>query len=145
MGLLDQILGGVLGQVGGGNQTQQQGGGVQAMLVQAALGMLTNRQTGGLGGLADMFRQAGLGDKVNSWINTGHNLPVSGNEVQQALGQDQIAAIAQKIGIPPEMASAALAKLLPQMIDHATPNGEVPEHSALEEGLNMLKGKLLGA
>ena len=145
MGLLDQMLGGVLGQIGGGNQAQQQGGGIQGRLLQAALGMLTNKQTGGLGGLADMFRQAGLGEKVDSWIGTGQNLPVSGEEVQQALGPDQIIAIAQKIGIPPELASGALAKLLPQIIDHATPNGTVPDHSALEEGLTMLKGKLLSS
>ena len=145
MGLLDQMLGGVLGQMGGGNQAQQQGGGIQGRLLQAALGMLTNKQTGGLGGLTDMFRQAGLGEKVDSWIGTGHNLPVSGEEVQQALGPDQIAAIAQKVGIPADVVSGALAQLLPKMIDHATPDGEVPEHSALEEGLSMLKGRLLGS
>lgn len=150
MGLLDQVLGSVLGQTGdagqpagnAGQPAQAGSGGMQAMLVQAVLGMLTNQQSGGLGGLADKFRQAGLGDKVNSWIGTGQNQPVSGEEVHQALGSEQIAAIAQKVGIAPEMASNMLAQVLPKIVDHATPAGEVPEHSVLEQGMEILKGRL---
>ncbi|MGH3849811.1 MAG: YidB family protein, partial [Pseudonocardiaceae bacterium] len=62
----------------------------------------------------------------------------------EVLGSDQIAAIAQRVGIPPEMASSVLAQILPKVIDQATPAGEVPEHGVLEQGLEMLKGRFLG-
>jgi uncharacterized protein YidB (DUF937 family) len=142
MGLLDSLLGSVLG---GGQQSggQQNVRGTQQMLVEAAMGLL-NRQ-GGLSGLLQVFQQAGLGEHAGSWVSTGENIPVSGDQVQQALGQDQIAAIAQKIGIPPELAAAGLAKILPHVVDQATPQGEVPAGSELDQILGLLKGRLLGS
>ena len=44
---------------------------------------------GGLGGLVDQFRQNGFEDVVNSWIGTGQNQPMSGNQLRQALGRDR--------------------------------------------------------
>lgn len=138
MGLLDSLLGGVLG----GSQPAG-GGNMQQMLVEAALGLITKQ--GGLGGLLQQFKQAGLGDHANSWVAPGQNMPVSGDQLQQALGQDQIAALAQKLGIPPELAAAGLAKVLPHVVDQATPQGQIPASNELDQVLGMLKGKLLGS
>jgi len=81
MGLLDSVLGSVLG---GG---QQQGG--AGALVNIVAGMLANSgqgggATGGLGGLAglvEQFQRGGLGDVMNSWIGTGQNLPVAPDQL----------------------------------------------------------------
>jgi uncharacterized protein YidB (DUF937 family) len=90
MGLLDSVLGSVLG---GGQQPQQQGGGA-AVLIGILASMLANNQRGGAGGLgglaglAEQFQRGGLGDVMNSWVGTGENLPVSPDQLGQVLGGD---------------------------------------------------------
>ncbi|MCL6484973.1 MAG: DUF937 domain-containing protein [Janthinobacterium lividum] len=100
-------------------------------------------QHGGLPGLLQKFQESGLGDQVASWIGSGANAPVSGDQIKDALGADTITQIAEKAGVAPDAASGGLAALLPQLIDMLTPNGQVPEGNDLvSQGLNMLKGKL---
>jgi uncharacterized protein YidB (DUF937 family) len=104
--------------------------------------MLSNRQ-GGIGGLAAAFQQNGLGHLVTSWIGTGANLPVSAEQIQQVLGNDQVQEIAQKAGIAPEAASAHIAEVLPDIVDKLTPAGAVPEGSDLmSTGMSLLQGLL---
>ncbi len=120
MGLLDTVIG-ALAQGGAG------GGGGQADLLRVVVGMLGNDAPGGgLGGLISKFQQGGLGDVVASWVSTGQNLPVSADQVHQALGSDTIASIAQQLGISHGDAAGQLAQMLPQVIDRLTPNGQVP-------------------
>jgi uncharacterized protein YidB (DUF937 family) len=49
---------------------------------------------------------------------------------------------ARKTGIPPAQAGAALAALLPAVIDPLTPEGKVPETNAFEGALGDLLGRL---
>jgi uncharacterized protein YidB (DUF937 family) len=134
MGLLDGLLGQVLGKAVGGGQ--------QNALLEAAMGLLNNQQMGGIGGLLQKLQAGGLGDHVASWVGTGQNQAVSADQIHNALGGDQIQQIAQKIGIEPGHASEGLAALLPQLIDKLTPNGSLPQGQALDQGLAGLK-KLL--
>lgn len=70
---------------------------------------------------------------------------LSSEQVKSVLGADVVAQIAQKAGLAPDAASSGLALLLPQLIDHLTPHGQLPEGNDLvSQGLNMLKGKLFG-
>ena len=134
MGLFDQLLGGVVGQLG--NESQR------GSLMDLATSVIQS-QPGGLGGLLQKFQASGLGDHANSWVGTGENKPVSGDQLSGALGSANIAAMAQKLGINPQVASAGLAALLPVIIDQLTPKGQV-EHSAdLGSTLSALKSKLL--
>jgi uncharacterized protein YidB (DUF937 family) len=135
MGLLDGLLGSVLGKALGGGQ--------QNALMEAAMSLLSNPQSGGVSGLLNTLKAKGLGDQVSSWIGTGQNLPVSADQIHNALGSDQIHQIAKQAGVEPAHASEGLAALLPQLIDKLTPHGSVPEAGALEQGLAGLK-KLLG-
>jgi uncharacterized protein YidB (DUF937 family) len=138
MGLLDGLLSSVLGKALGGGQ---QGN----MLMDMVSGYLTNPQTGGLSGLLDKFKAAGLGGHADSWVGTGQNLPVSADQVHNVLGGDFIQQIAGKLGIDAGQASSGLAHLLPQLVDKLTPDGAVPQdHNELQEGLAGLR-KLLGA
>jgi uncharacterized protein YidB (DUF937 family) len=134
MGFLDDVMKIAGSPLGGANQ----GG-----LIEHVLGLINNPGTGGLGGLIDQFKSKGLSDAVSSWISTGENKPVSGEQIQYALGADTIQKIAQKLGITDSEAAKSLATLLPQVIDKLTPNGSVPEGSLLEKGLSMLKQKIL--
>jgi uncharacterized protein YidB (DUF937 family) len=101
---------------------------------------MVNNQPGGLSGLIQQFHEKGLGSLVSSWVGTGQNLPISPNQVQEVLGNEQVKEIAAKAGISPEAASSHLSQLLPMLIDKLTPNGQVPQTSSMmEEGMNMLK------
>jgi uncharacterized protein YidB (DUF937 family) len=120
------------------------GGASQGGLMEQVLGLINNPQTGGLASLVEMFKSKGLGDAVSAWISTGENQPVSGDQLASALGSNTIQGIAQKLGISGTDASSALSELLPQLIDKLTPEGTVPESVLLEQGLNMLRQKLLG-
>jgi uncharacterized protein YidB (DUF937 family) len=120
MGLLDSVLGSVLG---GG---QQQGGALGALLP-VITGMLSNDgQHGGLGGLMEKFQQAGMGDQVASWVGKGENLPISADQLSQVLGSGAIGDIASKLGMSQGDAGGALAQMLPGIIDQLTPDGQAP-------------------
>jgi uncharacterized protein YidB (DUF937 family) len=134
MGLFDQVV----GALSGGNQA----GGNNALL-EAALHLVNNPQTGGLGGLIQSLQQGGLGEIVNSWVSTGQNMPVSGGQLGSALGGSTLQGLAEKLGMSPDQVSGGLAAVLPQVIDHLTPHGEVPQNGDLmTHGLDLLKGKL---
>jgi uncharacterized protein YidB (DUF937 family) len=117
MGLLDSVLGQVLG---GAAQQQPQGGGLGGLgdlggIAGALGGLLANNGAqGGLGGLVSKFEQAGMGSVINSWIGKGDNQPVSGDQLQNALGGDTIAAIASKLGINAQTLLPMLATMLPR-------------------------------
>jgi uncharacterized protein YidB (DUF937 family) len=79
-------------------------------------------------------------------VGTGANLPVDGNQLQQALGTDWMAALAAQLGTSPEQASQSVASLLPRVVDSLTPDGRVGDlQSLLPEKLgSLLGGKLFG-
>lgn len=111
----------------------------QGDLLGGVMGLINS--SGGLPALLQQLQGSGLGDQVASWIGTGENQAVSGDQIKDALGADNIQQIAQQAGVEPEHASAGLAQLLPQIIDQLTPNGQVPQNELLQQGLSMLKGK----
>lgn len=136
MGLLDTLAGQVLGSLSG------EGANRPAGLADAILALVNDPQSGGLRGLVGAFEQQGLGGIVSSWIGTGQNQPVSAEQVQSALGSEQVDAIAQKLGISSQETSGHLAELLPQIVDKLTPNGTVPEGGDLAGMLGSLKDLL---
>jgi uncharacterized protein YidB (DUF937 family) len=141
MGLLDSVLGQVLG--GGG---QAAGGGGQADLLNAVVGMLANNAPGGgLGGLVQQFQQGGLGNVIGSWISSGQNLPISAEQLQSVLGSGQLAGLAQQLGMPQGDLAGQLSQILPQVVDKLTPDGQMPQGGLGDMGdLAGLVGKMLG-
>lgn len=133
--MLEQLLKGAL-QGFGGNQAGAN------PLLQIAMQLLANNgQFGGLQGLIEQFQRAGLGSHIESWISSGQNLPISPDQLTQALGQGQMQHMAQQAGIDPQAFSHQLAQVLPQMIDKLTPQGQVP-HGGFEDVIGSL-GKLM--
>ena len=132
MGLLDGLLGNLMGSYLGGTQernpfgsgSQMQGGN---LLLQIALMML--QQNGGLEGVLGKFRQGGLAQQADSWVSTGQNMEVSGDQVQQVFGPSTISDLASKLGMPAGQAGSVMAQLLPELINQLTPQGQVPENS----------------
>lgn len=152
MGLLDSVLGSVMG---GQQQAGAAGGGglgsligmvtSNPQLMQAVTGMLSNEGGhGGLGGLMAKFQQAGLGDVVGSWVGSGQNQPVSGDQLTNVLGADTMAGLAEKLGMSQGDAAGQLSNILPGLIDKLTPNGAAPAGGLGNAGdlMGMLGGLL---
>jgi uncharacterized protein YidB (DUF937 family) len=76
-------------------------------------------------------------------VSTGQNLPISAGQITQVLGSGNLQDIAKQLGIGHADAAGGLASLLPNIVDHLTPNGAVQD-DAVQQGLNLIKGKLLG-
>jgi uncharacterized protein YidB (DUF937 family) len=111
-------------------------------LVNTALELLNSPQVGGLPGLVQAFKDKGLGELVASWVSTGKNLSVSGDEVQAVLGSDKIQQIAQALGITNQNVSSGLAGLLPELIDMLTPDGKLPQAETVAQKVDELKTNL---
>lgn len=132
MGLLDGLLGNLVGSFLGGSQEQnpfERGNQAQGgnLLLQIALMML--QQNGGLEGVLGKFRQGGLAQQADSWVSTGQNMEVSGDQVQQVFGPSTISDLASKLGMPAGQAGSVMAQILPELINQLTPQGQVPENS----------------
>jgi uncharacterized protein YidB (DUF937 family) len=133
MGLLDSILSAVSG--------KSDASGEAAPLIGILSGLLA--QSGGLQGLANKFSQSGQGDAFSSWVGMGENQSVSSNQIQQALGSDQVHALAARMGVDPALASNFLAEYLPKIVDKLTPAGKVDPTADHQEGLTALLPSLL--
>jgi uncharacterized protein YidB (DUF937 family) len=143
MGLLDGLVGNVIGSMLSGNQGENQfGAGNQGaggnLLLQIALSML--QQNGGLEGVLNKFRESGLGDHANSWVSNGPNMQISPDQLSQVFGSSTIHDLATRLGLPADQAGSAMAQMLPEVINGLTPQGQVPENSdqQLADGLSAL-------
>jgi uncharacterized protein YidB (DUF937 family) len=129
MGLLDSILGAATGKT--------DGSGGAAQLIGVLGGLLA--QSGGLQGLANKFAQSGQGNVFQSWVGMGENQPVSNDQIQNALGSEQV----KKMGIDPAQASSFLAEYMPKIVDKLTPAGKIDPAADHQQGLAALLPSLL--
>lgn len=125
MNILESLLSGLSGNSSTSAPTS--GSSPIGPLLQIALQMLaSNSSGGGLGGLMDQFQRAGMGPQMNSWISTGQNMPISPEQLMQVFGRGQMQQMAADSGLDADQLSGGLAGMLPQLIDHLTPSGQVP-------------------
>ena len=126
------ILNTIQSALGGGNKKDD--------LVSTVMGLLGGQ--GGLNNLISQFASKGLGDVINSWVSTGKNLPVSGDQLQSVLGKDTINNLASKLGMDKGALTSQLTNLLPDVVDKLTPDGKVPEGDIMSKGMDILGGLL---
>lgn len=120
MALMDSLLNAAAQALGGKDENGQ------SSLTDMAMNLV--QQQGGVGNLINQLQQGGLGDVLNSWVsNQQSNLPVSGSDLQNALGSDAISQVAQKFGLDTKQAGDMLAQILPNLVDKATPNGSAQD------------------
>jgi uncharacterized protein YidB (DUF937 family) len=84
---------------------------------------------GGLSAIVAKLQQSGLGEQVKSWIGNGQNLPITAQQLQQALGSDTAKQLAARFNIPLDQLTEVLAQQLPLAVDHASPNGTLPHNA----------------
>jgi uncharacterized protein YidB (DUF937 family) len=111
----------------GGTATFNPGATASGGLLVAQIIAMIQSRPGGLAGLLQAFQQGGLGHVFQSWMGTGQNLPVSADQLHNTVGSDWISRITQATGLPQNQVEQHLATLLPQIVDHLTPNGQLPE------------------
>lgn len=143
MGLLDGLAGQVVGKVlGAGANGAGGAGGASGML---GLAQALISESGGLSGLLQKFQQAGFAEQVTSWLGSGQNLPISAEQVVAALGSGTLSKLASQFGVADDQVSGGLAKILPNLVDGLTPDGQVSDSSSpLSLELDKLGGLLGG-
>jgi len=147
MSLLSQILGGLAGSALGGRDGARRGGGLSPVLMAllpVVLGMLSQRGRqgsgegggGGLGDLLGRLSQRGYGQQAASWVGTGSNEPLPAQAIDDVFGEDELQQLAQQAGLSREEARSGLSELLPDVVDHFTPGGTVPEGNTLTDSVD---------
>lgn len=96
---------------------------------------------GGLGSVLGALQSKGLGDVVSSWVGTGANKSISPEQVQSALGQEKLSQFAQQAGVSGGEASAALAGMLPGLVDKLSPDGKLPDAKGIEGMIGQFLGR----
>ncbi len=101
MGLFDSLEG-LAGQFIGGDAHQ------------ALEGALQDTPLGGVDGLLSKLQAGGLAGEVESW-RQGRGLPVGPDQIQDALGDEHVQALASSLGISTDQVLATLSQHLPAL------------------------------
>lgn len=117
---------------GGGGQILQPGG-LGGVLGSGGIGGILGSLggAGALGGLLNQLRQRGLGDQVDSWVQPGPNRLIAPQELEQALGPEEVEALVEETGMPRQTLLAELSQALPEAVDELTPEGREPTEDDL--------------
>ena len=141
MGLMDTIKG-MLGGKGGASGTTDLMGAVTGLF--SGSGEI-GAKLGGLPGILKKFTDSGMGDKVQSWLGKGENAPLTGDEVEKALGSDTIQEMATKTGGSATEVKSGLAGMIPGLVDKLSPDGNIPGVDQIGKALGGLDlSKFLG-
>jgi uncharacterized protein YidB (DUF937 family) len=112
----------------GGGLSDMLKGGLGGLLAGGAAGTVLS---GGLGDLLKQFQQQGLGDQADSWVSNGPNKQISPGDLGSALGADQIEALTSQSGLSRDELLQGLSKFLPDVVNHLTPDGQLPDENQM--------------
>ena len=108
-------------------------------LMTVVMGLVQN--SGGVSGLLGKFKEAGLGDKVESWLGSGENASLQASDIESVFDSNDLSSAAEKLGVDKTEAVGKLADFLPTVIDKLSPNGNVEKDD--ESSLSSVLGNLL--
>ena len=134
-GGLEDIIGGLTGGSGSGGQAGGMGG-LLGSLLPALGGMLAG---GGLQQVLSGFQANGLSTQTDSWIGTGENEPISGEDVRKVVAPEELAKIAAQLGVSEDEAADAVAQVLPTVVDKVSPEGHLAPESEIESAFEALE------
>lgn len=137
-GGLGSILGGVLGGgrglPGGTPVGVPRGGGLGGLggnrtallAMMLPLVMAWVRRNGGVGNVLQRVNQHGYGGQANSWVGTGRNEDLPPQAARQLLGEQDLAALSQQLGVGEDEAAQGFSEILPEVVDQLSPEGQLP-------------------
>ncbi|WP_170263629.1 YidB family protein [Blastochloris sulfoviridis] len=120
MGFLDDVGNALQGVI---NRTGPDG--IPPMITEA----LAKTSLRDLQGVVTKLQESGLTEQVQSWLGTGANLPISADQIREALGSGYIKQLGDKLGLPLDAAAKFLADQLPEAVDKASPDGTLETQS----------------
>lgn len=99
--------------------------------------------------IAALASSGALQKIVTSWVGSGENEAISGDQVTELLGSDKVKEFASQLGLSEDSAKGALADALPQIIDKATKGDSSLASNLLEQvggvdGAMDMLGKFMG-
>jgi uncharacterized protein YidB (DUF937 family) len=93
---------------------------------------------GGLQRILGRLQASGRGEKGQSWVARGPNQPADADDVRAALDGEELSSIASRLGVSEDEAAQAVAQVLPDVVDQATPDGELPDDDELDRKFGRL-------
>lgn len=132
MGLLDSVIGSLMGGSSGGSSPM--GGALSSLLgggQQGGTSIPQGGMGGGLGSLISQFEQGGLGHVAKSWVGNGANQAVSPQQLQTVFGEQQVQGMASQAGMQPNDFLSQLRQHLPNVVHGMTPNGRLPDEGTV--------------
>lgn len=118
--MLGNILGSLASSVLNNSNSSQS---TAMQLIQALI-----QSQGGVEGLIKKFQESNLDDILKSWISPNEpNQPISGTQITEVVGQQNMQAAAERAGVDETDASNILAEYLPKVVDMLTPDGKLPD------------------
>ncbi|KGT46175.1 YidB family protein [Acinetobacter sp. HR7] len=162
-GDLGGILGSVLSQLGGAQSQQphqqqpnQQprssglgSGGTKTLLIAVLpLVLAWIQKQGGLQGALDKLKGQGLTNQVDDWVSTGpgDNAPIDNQQLQFLFDDQEVEQVAEQVHAPKQDVYSTISKVLPEIIDSLTPQGEQTSkqeaNNDIQNVLNMVSGFL---
>lgn len=153
---LGGILGSVLGHLGGTQQSQPRpqtgvlgGGGTKTLLIAVLpLVLAWIQKQGGIQGALDKLKGLGLNKQVDDWVSNGpgENASVDQQQVQGLFDDQDVEQVAQEAQVPKQDIYGAISKVLPQIIDSLTPQGEQTNkqeaNDDIQQVMNLVSGFL---
>ena len=122
------VTAGLPGGGAGGGLSDMLKGGLGGLLAGGAAGSILS---GGLGDLLNQFQEKGHGDAADSWVSNGPNKQISPGDLGSALGADQIEALTSRSGLSRDELLQGLSKFLPDVVNHLTPDGQLPDENQM--------------
>lgn len=101
--------------------------------------------TGGnldMSSLMGKLKEGGLGSQVESWMGDGDNEPVSAEQLKSALGEEQMAAASEKMGVDADSAAQQMSEALPDLADKFSGGGSMLDPSSLMDKVGGASGAL---
>jgi len=114
-----------------------------SQLSEALSSILTNADGNlDLSNILSSLQDGNIGEIVSSWIGSGENAPIDSDSVANIIGSDKVEEFASKLGVDMDTAKEALASVLPEVVDKATPDGDsILDQLGGVEGLMNIAGK----
>jgi uncharacterized protein YidB (DUF937 family) len=122
------VTAGLPGGGAGGGLSDMLKGGLGGLLAGGAAGSILS---GGLGDLLNQFQEKGQGDAANSWVSNGPNKQIAPGDLANALGADQIESLSAQSGLSRDELLQGLSQYLPDVVNHLTPDGRLPDENEL--------------
>jgi len=97
-------------------------------VMQMLLASMTSKDSGGLAGFLEQFKNAGLGPIVQSWLGGGPAARAIGNsQIEAVLGASDglLPLITERLAAPRDNVTSALGYLLPAIVGKLTPGGSI--------------------